>query len=65
MKLSKRNTSKVPKEFIPIYIVAIVIAIIIALLLPVATPWKTMIGMVLVVGFSLLGVWIYVKHLRK
>lgn len=65
MKLSKRNTSKVPKEFIPIYIIAIVIAVVIALLLPFPTPIKTMIGMILVVGFSLLGVWIYVKCLRK
>ena len=65
MAAMKRRGNKIPKIFYVIYLIAIVIAVIIAVALPFKTPLKIMIGMLLVVAFSLGGVWIYAKIIRK
>lgn len=65
MAAMKRRGNKTPKIFYLIYAIAIVVAVLIAVALPVATPLKIMIGMLLVVAFSLGGVWIYARFIRK
>lgn len=65
MAAMKRRGNKIPKIFYAIYAIAIVLAIFIAVALPFPEPLKIMIGMLLVVAFSLGGIWIYAKIIRK
>lgn len=65
MAAMKRNRNKTPKIFYLIYAIAMIVAVIIAVALPFPTPLKIMTGMFLVVAFSLGGVWIYARFIRK
>lgn len=65
MAAMRRRGNKTPKFFYLIYAIAMIVSVIIAIALPFPTPIKIMCGMLLVVGFSLGGVWVYARFIRK